>query len=116
MDNINKNLYSTVGLNIKKIRKVRKLGQEELANMISLSRSSVSNIESGKHQPSLSVIYELAAALDCELHELLPSVKTFNTFKSLIEDKYLNVITSKYSNMSNESLNFLKEILQDDEK
>ena len=116
MSDISSNLYSTVGQNIKRIRKVRKLGQEELSNMISLSRSSVSNIESGKHQPSIYVIYELALALDCELHDLLPSVKTYRTYKSLIEDKYLNVIASKYNDMSSKSLNFLKEILHDDEK
>ncbi|WP_262503060.1 helix-turn-helix domain-containing protein [Polaribacter glomeratus] len=115
MSDISNNLYLSIGHKIKEMRKSRGLGQEELANMISLSRSSISNIESGKHQPSVFVIYEIALALDCELNNLLPSIKTYRANNSSIGGKYFELINSKYNGMSTKSLNFLKEILHDDE-
>lgn len=47
--------------------------QEHLAEMTSLSRTSITNIERGNQLVSVTSLYELAEALDIEISELLPT-------------------------------------------
>lgn len=109
-------LYETVGRNIKKLRKSNKISQEELANFISLSRSSISNIEIGNHQPSIYVIYEICLALDCEVYDLLPSIEKYKTTKHSIEEKFNEILNSLSDDISKRNLSILKEFLRNDDK
>lgn len=108
------NLYFTIGKKIKTIRKEMRFAQEELANKISLSRSSLSNIEIGKHQPSLYTLYEIALALNCEIQDLLPSIDDYK-LKNEIDKKYSEVFFSLPEDTSKKTLSILKEILKKDD-
>ncbi len=108
------NLYASIGKKIKDSRKQARLSQEALAKKISLSRSSLSNIEIGKHQPSLYTLYELALALNCEIQDLLPSIEDYKSV-SEIDEKYSKIFYSLPEDSSKKTLSILKEILKKDD-
>ena len=49
----------------------RRMSQSDLSRSLGVSRAYVSQILSGRNVPSLDLLDRLAAALDCEPHELL---------------------------------------------
>ena len=59
-----------LGKNIKKIRTRNNVTQVEIANILGVDRSFVSNIENGKNNPTLSTIANLAKALKVPVDEL----------------------------------------------
>jgi len=60
-----------LGENLKKLRIKKDISQIELARMLSVDRSFVSNIENGKSNPTLSTITSLAKVLGVSTNELL---------------------------------------------
>jgi transcriptional regulator with XRE-family HTH domain len=57
--------------NIKKLRKQRKLSQEELAKKAGVTYSTLIKLESGVNQnPTIKTIQQIAAALEVTLDEL----------------------------------------------
>jgi len=65
-------LYEEFGRRVRAIRRRAGVTQGELAQQLGLSRTSVSNIEAGRQRLPLHHLYAFAAALDCELLELIP--------------------------------------------
>lgn len=59
-----------LGENLKKIRTRKNVTQVEIANILGVDRSFVSNIENGKNNPTLSTIANLAKALKVPVDEL----------------------------------------------
>lgn len=66
-------LYQAVGQRIRQIREERRFTQAELAELVSLTRSSITNIEQGRQKLLLHTLYDIAAALTVRPAELLPS-------------------------------------------
>lgn len=60
-----------LGQNIKKIRLVKGMTQGDLCRKLELDRAYMSNIESGKKNPTLSTITNIAKALGVSVNELL---------------------------------------------
>ena len=60
-----------LGENLKKIRSKKDISQIELARILGVDRSFVSNIENGKNNPTLSTITSIAKALGVSTKELL---------------------------------------------
>ena len=57
--------------NIKKLRKQRKLSQEELAKKAGVTYSTLIKLESGVNKnPTIKTIQQIAAALDVSLDDL----------------------------------------------
>ena len=73
------NFKSGVGSNIKLIRKLKNITQEELAEIIGIHPRQLSKIETGDHFPSCKTLEKLCAALDISPKELFD-------FEFLIED------------------------------
>ena len=63
------------GLVVKELRKERKISQEYLADEASIDRTFLSQLETGRKQPSLLTILRLAQALRMEASELLQRVE-----------------------------------------
>lgn len=67
-----------LGKNLRDLRRMRGLSQERLAELVGMTRNSISNIERNENNsnnatdPRLSTIYRLAAALDIPPAVLLP--------------------------------------------
>lgn len=64
------NIKITFGLKIKELRKQKKYSQEQLANLASINKSYISQIENGKTTVSVEIINKLAKALEIEMHKL----------------------------------------------
>ncbi|WIM71443.1 helix-turn-helix domain-containing protein [Corynebacterium suedekumii] len=68
-----------LGANLRDLREMRGLTQEQLAEMVGMARNTISNIERNENNngspadPRLSTIYRLAAALDVPPAVLLPA-------------------------------------------
>ena len=60
-----------VGDNVARIRAKRGLTQEQLANLSGFSQQYISGLETGKRNPTIVTIYELANALGIDFRELL---------------------------------------------
>lgn len=56
--------------NVKKIRKERKMSQDELAKSINVTRQTISLIEVGKYNPTLKLCLAIAEVLDTDLNTL----------------------------------------------
>lgn len=65
-------LYSAFGEHFRKLRKAAGLTQEDVAERVGLTRTSVTNIERGRQHISLHQLYLLAAAVGRNPAELLP--------------------------------------------
>lgn len=66
-------LYIAVGRMIAAQRKELGLTQAQLASAVSLSRTSITNIEQGNQKVLLHTLYAIAAALGTSLASLLPA-------------------------------------------
>lgn len=62
---------SVVGSNIRKWRLMKEIKQETLASEIGVSKATLSLIENGKADPSLSRIHRIAAVLEVPEEKLL---------------------------------------------
>lgn len=83
--------------NLRKIRKLRGLKQKQLADMVGVSESAISQYESGTKFPSFEVALKLAEALDCESADLISERDVlFEKNKPVIgSDDRLNDISEK---------------------
>ncbi len=75
------NVKKLLGSRIKEVRRLRKMTQEQLAELIDIEPNNVSKIENGKNYPSPENLAKIASALDIEIHELF----IFNHHKSIEE-------------------------------
>lgn len=70
----------TLGARVREIRKIRGYSQEELAEIVDMSRNAISNLERNENNngkpgdPRLSTVYKLSWALDVPPAALLPAV------------------------------------------
>ena len=72
MNNLD-NLYKTIRVNIKSIRKEKNLTQRELAERIGVSEGYISDIErdSKDKHPTIKCLFKISEALGVELIDLL---------------------------------------------
>ena len=61
-----------IGENIRKIRTEKGLTQDELAELLCVTRQTVSSWETGRSEPSIDMISELSKAFGVGLDELIP--------------------------------------------
>jgi len=67
-------ILSTLGEEIRRVRKERALTQGQLANRTDLSRSLISRIESGSAAPSVPSLYKIANSLNIRVGALFANV------------------------------------------
>lgn len=60
-----------VGKNLKKIRKEKNLTQDDLAERLHCTRQTISNYETGKSEPDIALLIELAGVLEVEINDLI---------------------------------------------
>lgn len=59
-----------LGAKIQRVRKARKMTQEDLASIIGVQTATISNIEGGKTDTSVYTIFKIAQALRTHVREL----------------------------------------------
>lgn len=83
------NTKELLGLKVKEIRKMRRITQEKLAEMIDVDNGYISKLEVGQNFPSIGTLEKIAKVLDIELYELFQFTKIENKdFKSEIISIY----------------------------
>ena len=55
---------------LKELRKQQKLSQDELANMVGVSRNTISSIETGQFSPTAKLALIICIALDRQFEEV----------------------------------------------
>ncbi|MFV8240992.1 helix-turn-helix transcriptional regulator [Aerococcus urinaeequi] len=61
--------------NIKDLRKLKKITQDQLANLCSVTRQTINAIENDKYDPSLQLAFDLAKHLDTTVDSLFMTKK-----------------------------------------
>ena len=56
--------------NLKDIRNEKKISQSELAEMVGVSRNTISSLETGQYEPTAKLALVLAIALDMKVEDL----------------------------------------------
>ena len=82
--------YKAMGKRIRHARKNKKLSQEQLAEICSLSAAHIGHIERGTRIPSLDTLFKISQALDVSLdYIILDSIENsspaFTNLKSIIQ-------------------------------
>jgi len=65
-------LYWSIGTAIRKARISRGMNQQGLADLVSMRRTSIVNIEGGRQRLPLTTLYDIADALGVQATALLP--------------------------------------------
>ncbi len=73
-----KDRLKNIGINIKSERLRRGISQEELAEKCDISRNSVSLIETGKINPTIIRVIDIADALGVNIDDLVKDAKAKN--------------------------------------
>ena len=60
-----------LGEKIKSLRKSKSISQEELASMLKINRNYLSRIETGKSEPTSSILKNIAEIFNVDLNSLL---------------------------------------------
>lgn len=84
---------SVIGLNIKRLRKLNKMNQNEFAKKIGVSQGSLSDIESGKSKPAVDTVISIYDNFQCSLEWLLTGKEKNSSFElSTIEERLLTIV------------------------
>lgn len=81
------------GDNLRRLRKLRKLSQEDLADKMNVSRQSVSKWETGDAYPEMNNILELCKIFHCHINDLVND--SIIDIDSLDEDVKMNIVKFK---------------------
>ena len=55
---------------LKEVRQEKKLSQQDLADMVGVSRNTISSLETGQYEPTAKLAYILCIALDMKFEDL----------------------------------------------
>lgn len=65
------NELQVIGKNIVRLRKAKKLTQEDLCGMAEIDRSYLSELENGKMNVTIKSLVNISAVLECTLEDLI---------------------------------------------
>ena len=104
--------YLNLGEAIKVERLRQRISQEELANYLGLTRSSIINLEKGRHRPSVYQLLQIAGMLNIEYTKLVPmplNVNRNTTTNEELKEKVQSILDpSEFDNKAkNAVLDFL---------
>jgi len=86
-------VYAEIGKQIRQLREKKGITQERLAELASLTRTSITNIEKGRQKLPIHTLYVLANALGAEANEFLPNLR--KNKKQVLARKDLKDLTTK---------------------
>ena len=95
------------GDNLNRVRKIRKISQEELADKLGVSRQSISKWETGENYPSMTNIMCLCTIFKCNINGLVHEDMT--DINLLDEEVKMNVVKFKNEKQKEEYYKLYKE-------
>lgn len=85
-----KTFYEQIAERILNFRKLKGIKQDILARELNIARTSLINIEKGRQQVSIFMLFEIALYLNIDLKELLPTAEEFKQ-EILSESNFSNI-------------------------
>ena len=95
-----------LGEKIKSLRKSKGISQEELASTLKINRNFLSRIETGKSEPTASILKNIAKLFNIDLNSLL-DVKNISTDS----DDKIKYITENCKNLNEKDIDFIIRII-----
>ncbi len=89
------NTKELLGLKVKEFRKLRKITQEKLSEIVGVDNGYISKLEVGQNFPSITTLEKIANALNVELYELFQ-------YTSIKENDFKEEILKIYDKLSKE--------------
>lgn len=96
-------MIQNLGEKVKLLRKRRNLKQEDLANLLNLSRAQISNLEKGKRNFSLNQLKKISEFFNVEMSYFIMA-ETTDSCMDLIEKAKLLFESKKLTNIQKEDL------------
>lgn len=96
-------MIQNLGEKVKLLRKRRNLKQEDLANLLNLSRAQISNLEKGKRNFSLNQLEKISEFFNVEMSYFIMA-ETTDSCMDLIEKAKLLFESKKLTNIQKEDL------------
>lgn len=78
--------YEETGRNIKCARVRKDLKQEQLAEIVGVTKEHISHVERASSRPSLELLVMLANALSCDINDLLGNNMEFRSLSNADEE------------------------------
>ena len=91
-----------LGIKIKNLREIEKISQEQLAKTLKINRNYLSRIETGKSEPTSSILKDLANIFNISIDSLLD----ISNNETSNEDK-IDMIYKRLKYLDNNDLDFL---------
>lgn len=105
--------YAEVSELIKSERLKLKISQEELSDLLNLTRASIINLEKGRHKPSIYQILQIAAYFKIDYTNLIP-VKLDRKESRIIDDSIvLDNAVSDQDGLDKPTEDLIKKFLSD---
>jgi len=89
-------LYKIIGQKIKSIREDLKMSQYDLSQRLDISRSSISNIEVGRHQVPLHLLFSISEILETNINSLIPTLDEINNFINHVTNDYSSFLDTTF--------------------
>jgi len=72
-------LYAEIGRRVRRIRETQtpRMSQDDLARILDLKRTSITNIESGRQKMTVDTLYRLCEYFALDISEVLPPVAAY---------------------------------------
>ena len=80
--------YEMMGARIKAARSKSEINQDALAEYLDLTRTSISNIETGRQRPAIHLLIQISRILKMSLLDLIPDL--YDDELVLLDFKHLN--------------------------
>ena len=95
------NFYAVLGERIRIARKGKNLDQSSLAQAVSLTRTSIINIEKGRQRPSIYQLWMMAQILEVPITDLFPSTRCSHS--PVMNTSYWEHAVTTHNQISDES-------------
>jgi transcriptional regulator with XRE-family HTH domain len=89
-------VYQLAGQRLRHVRNQSGMTQGELGRRVHMSRTSITNFESGAQKMQLHTLYSLAGALSVEPADLLPSVAVIQSHGAHVLDDADRAVLRKF--------------------
>jgi len=103
--------HKLLGLRLKKLRKLRKISQEQLAEKADISSKYISRIELGHHFPSLDILVNFAKILNVDLEEFFSFYDKAKSEK-VLRKKINKLLDSVDKNKLSSIIRILNEVIE----
>jgi putative transcriptional regulator len=104
-----KKVMAVIGYNVKLLRKGKDLNQQELADLLGITRVSVSNIEKGRHMLTIDNAIKICKYFNVTYLDIFPDPVMYNMAFETI-DAAIQVRQNKERQIAEAKADFLKRV------